>query len=78
MPIDVQTFAMWGVDYVKLDGCYSEPLDIEKGYIEFGYWLSRADRPMVYACSWPAYQTNIGIMVKSTNYLLNIMNKNYF
>ena len=28
---DAQTFADWDVDYVKLDGCYSHPRDMDKG-----------------------------------------------
>ena len=28
---DAQTFADWKVDYVKLDGCYSLPSDMDKG-----------------------------------------------
>nr|XP_053645018.1 alpha-N-acetylgalactosaminidase-like isoform X1 [Cherax quadricarinatus] len=53
---DAQTFGDWGVDYVKLDGCYSHPVDMDKGYPEFGYFLNKTGRPMVYSCSWPFYQ----------------------
>lgn len=28
---DAQTFADWGVDYVKLDGCYANPDDMNEG-----------------------------------------------
>jgi alpha-N-acetylgalactosaminidase len=28
---DADTFASWGVDYVKLDGCYSHPNDMDAG-----------------------------------------------
>ena len=35
---DAETFATWGVDYVKLDGCYSEPKDMDTGYPEFGMY----------------------------------------
>ena len=38
---DAETFASWEVDYVKLDGCYSHPNDMDKGYPEFGYWLNQ-------------------------------------
>ena len=68
---DANTFAEWGkfwnkwsmahftppgVDYVKLDGCYSEPSTMDAGYPEFGMYLNKTKRPMVYSCSWPAYQ----------------------
>ena len=52
------------MDYVKLDGCYSHPNDMDKGYPEFGYWLNQTGRPMIYACSWPVYQTYSGMTVK--------------
>ena len=78
---DAETFASWGVDYVKLDGCYSEPKDMDTGYPEFGkylrisvciavcisevsaslgMYLNKTQRPMVYSCSWPAYQVFAG------------------
>lgn len=56
MELDAQTFANWGVDYVKLDGCYSEPSTMETGYPQFGAYLNKTGRPIVYSCSWPAYQ----------------------
>ena len=31
LKIDAQTFADWKVDYVKLDGCYSHPSDMDRG-----------------------------------------------
>jgi alpha-N-acetylgalactosaminidase len=58
---DANTFASWDVDYVKLDGCYSLPTDMDVGYPEFGYWLNKTGRPMIYACSWPVYQTYSGM-----------------
>lgn len=56
MELDAKTFADWQVDYVKLDGCYSEPSTMITGYPEFGSYLNKTGRPMVYSCSWPAYQ----------------------
>jgi len=61
MELDAQTFADWGVDYVKLDGCYSEPEDMDDGYPEFGSYMNATGRPMVYSCSWPVYQTYSGM-----------------
>jgi len=29
---------------------------MDKGYPEMGYYLNKTNRPMVYSCSWPAYQ----------------------
>merc|ERR1711892_1302782 len=56
METDAKTFAEWNVDYVKLDGCYSDPSTMETGYPDFGRYLNETKRPMVYSCSWPAYQ----------------------
>lgn len=53
----------WDVDYVKLDGCYADIIDMNKGYPEFGRLLNATGRPMVYSCSWPVYQEERGIMV---------------
>ncbi|XP_042212379.1 alpha-N-acetylgalactosaminidase-like [Homarus americanus] len=58
---DAQTFADWGVDYVKLDGCNADPKDMDEGYPSFGDYLNKTGRPMVYSCSWPVYQQDSGI-----------------
>ena len=31
LQMDAQTFADWGVDYLKLDGCYSKPAQYDDG-----------------------------------------------
>lgn len=31
--LDANLFASWGVDYVKLDGCYSDPETMDEGDI---------------------------------------------
>lgn len=64
---DAQTFAEWGVDYVKLDGCYSHPTDMDQGYPLFGFYLNQTLRPMVYSCSWPVYQTYSGMTPNYTS-----------
>lgn len=63
MEIDAATFASWNVDYVKLDGCYSEIDDMDFGYPKFGQLLNETGRPMVYSCSWPVYQEISGVIV---------------
>lgn len=60
---DAQQFAEWDVDYVKLDGCYSLPIDMDDGYPGFGRHLNRTGKPMIYSCSWPVYQIYAGINV---------------
>lgn len=66
LELDANTFAEWEVDYVKLDGCYSEPIDMDKGYPEMGRYLNATGRPMVYSCSWPAYQVFTNMMPNYT------------
>lgn len=58
---DANTFAEWGVDYIKLDGCYADTKDMDKGYPEFGTYLNATNRPIVYSCSWPDYQLAEGM-----------------
>ncbi|XP_045485459.1 alpha-N-acetylgalactosaminidase [Pieris rapae] len=53
---DVDSFVGWGVDYIKLDGCNVELSKMDTGYPEFGRIMNESGRPMVYSCSWPAYQ----------------------
>ncbi|XP_066976535.1 alpha-N-acetylgalactosaminidase-like [Macrobrachium rosenbergii] len=66
MELDAQTFAEWGVDYVKLDGCYSDPHTMDQGYPEFGSYLNKTGRPIVYSCSWPDYLRASGIKINWT------------
>ena len=50
---DAKTYAAWGVDYVKVDWCYSEGLDPEVQYAKFRDALAQAGRPIVFSiCDW--------------------------
>jgi len=53
--VDAQTFAEWGVDYLKLDGCYNDQQSYVTGYPAAGAALQATGRDIVYSCSWPAY-----------------------
>jgi alpha-N-acetylgalactosaminidase len=64
---DANTFAEWGVDYIKVDGCYADPSTMDQGYPEFGKYLNATGWPIVYSCSWPDYQLAEG---KKPNYNL--------
>lgn len=66
------------MDYVKLDGCYSLPLDMDQGYPEFGRHLNRTGRQMIYSCSWPVYQIYAGINVEYANDLICTTELNKF
>uniref|UniRef100_A0A3B4X814 Alpha-galactosidase n=1 Tax=Seriola lalandi dorsalis TaxID=1841481 RepID=A0A3B4X814_SERLL len=65
--IDAQTFASWGVDYLKFDGCNSNPVEQMLGYPLMSKALNATGRPMVYSCSWPVY---MGGLPPSVNYSL--------
>ena len=50
---DINTYAAWGVDYVKIDWCFSEGLDPEVQYAKFGEAIAHASRPIVFSiCNW--------------------------
>ncbi len=50
---DARTYASRGVDYVKVDWCYSEGLDPEVQYAKFRDALAQAGRPIVFSiCNW--------------------------
>ena len=66
LELDAQTFAEWTVDYVKLDGCYADVKQMDEGYPKFGVFLNQTNRPMVYSCSWPAYQVGSNIQPNYT------------
>jgi hypothetical protein len=59
---DANTFASWGVDYVKLDGCnvpsvagQTDAQTYIQAYNQFSQALLGAGRPMVFSDSAPAY-----------------------
>ena len=53
--LDAATFAEWGVDYLKLDGCYNNKTGFYTAYPAMGTALAKTKRDIVYSCSWPAY-----------------------
>jgi len=53
--VDVTTFASWGVDYLKLDGCYPyqrNASQFDYSYPLFGAILNATNRPIVFSCEW--------------------------
>lgn len=53
--IDAQTYAEWGIDMLKVDGCYANASVFAEGYPALGQALNATGRPIVYSCSWPDY-----------------------
>ncbi|UYV66836.1 hypothetical protein LAZ67_4003038 [Cordylochernes scorpioides] len=54
--IDAQTLAEWEIDMLKVDGCYANASDFAVEYPALGRSLNNTGRPILYSCSWPAYQ----------------------
>lgn len=56
---DVDLFTEWGVEYYKLDGCYSNQEEQQLGYPMVSAMLLEKQQlgypGMVYSCSYPAY-----------------------
>ena len=52
---DAKTFAEWGVDSLKVDGCYMDVSRFPVLYPSLGRSLANSGRKFVYYCSWPAY-----------------------
>ncbi|XP_075040705.1 alpha-galactosidase A [Mixophyes fleayi] len=58
--LDAQTFADWGVDLLKFDGCNYGTLDqLEDGYRRMSLALNRTGRNIVYSCEWPFYARHL-------------------
>ncbi|KAM4698280.1 alpha-N-acetylgalactosaminidase [Rhinophrynus dorsalis] len=76
--VDAETFASWEVDMLKFDGCYSNSTEKALGYPKMSAALNATGRPILYSCSWPAYE---GGLPPKVNYTLlgNICNmwRNY-
>ncbi|XP_073414881.1 alpha-galactosidase A [Dendrobates tinctorius] len=54
--LDAKTFADWGVDLLKFDGCNYESLEqLEDGYRRMSIALNRTGRNIMYSCEWPLY-----------------------
>ncbi|XP_012622871.2 alpha-galactosidase A [Microcebus murinus] len=54
--IDAQTFADWGVDLLKFDGCHCDSIQLlADGYKYMSSALNKTGRSIVYSCEWPLY-----------------------
>lgn len=53
---DAQTFADWGVDLLKFDGCYMDWTLLEDGYRDMSRALNKTGRSILYSCEWPLYE----------------------
>lgn len=58
--LDAATFAAWGIDMLKVDGCNAKLSDYEYGFPAISNALNRTGRPIVYSCQWPMYARYYG------------------
>ncbi|CAG2164960.1 unnamed protein product [Oppiella nova] len=54
--LDAKTFAEWGVDSLKFDGCNQDVKQFDHLYPQMGNALNTSGRPIVYICEWPPFQ----------------------
>jgi len=68
MGIDAATYAAWGVDSLKMDGCNSNHSSevLDTAYIFMGDELNNTGRDILYSCSWPDYIRLNGLTVNYT------------
>ncbi|VDP05943.1 unnamed protein product [Soboliphyme baturini] len=57
---DAMTFASWGIDMLKMDGCFSNTNEFDSAYPEMATYLNATGRDIVFSCSWPFYQLAVG------------------
>jgi len=72
MEKDTKRFAEWGVDMIKVDGCWACGGLFESGYQTMGWYMNQTGRPMLYSCSWPAYLGDKGKPYKEIAKYCNI------
>jgi alpha-N-acetylgalactosaminidase len=53
---DIGRLVEWEIDALKVDGCYTEVKNMSYLYSQLSDRLNRTGRPILYSCSWPAYQ----------------------
>jgi alpha-galactosidase len=69
---DAQTYAQWGVDYLKYDWCNHEGLEAEAAYVKMRDALHAAGRPVVFSlCEWGSnkpwdWAQNVGHLWRTT------------
>ncbi len=82
--IDAQTYADWGVDYVKVDWCFSGGLDAKVQYTKFRDALLATGRPILFSiCEWGEnkpweWAQNVGNMWRSTYDIVSCFDCNEF
>lgn len=58
---DVAQLLSWGIDSIKVDGCFAAPATMNVSYPRLGRALEGGASPVLYACSWPDYVRASGL-----------------
>jgi alpha-galactosidase len=75
--IDANTYAKWGVDYLKYDWCNSEGIDPVKAYTDMSNALAKSGRPIVFSlCEWGSsrpwsWAKNVGHLWRTTGDIID-------
>lgn len=56
--LDAETFAGWQIDSFKFDGCALDVTQAGKICPSMGDALNATKRPILFSCSWPAYEND--------------------
>jgi alpha-galactosidase len=67
---DANTFASWGVDYLKYDNCNAASNTIQADYTAMGKALGASGQPFVFSlCAWQFYEwgTTVGSLWRTTS-----------
>ncbi len=67
--LDADTYAQWGVDYLKYDNCNAAPSTEDADYQKMGNALLNSGRPIVYSiCAWQfqSWMPNCGNLWRTT------------
>jgi alpha-N-acetylgalactosaminidase len=54
---DAKTFAKWGIDMLKLDGCNCERVDMADVHPAMSHFLNSTGRPILFSVEWPLYDS---------------------
>jgi hypothetical protein len=56
MQSDIEKFVEWEIDSLKVDGCYADVDSLGFLYSSLSQVLNETTRPILFSCSWPAYE----------------------
>jgi alpha-galactosidase len=74
---DARQYALWGVDYLKYDWCYTEGQNAQESYLLMRDAIYKAGRPMVFSlCEWGLskpwlWADSVGHLWRTTGDILN-------